>query len=1198
MSSTVSASTVPGTVSVRYSADDLADQLGAHRPTPEQRAVIEAPLEPMLVIAGAGSGKTATMADRVVYLVANSLVRPDQILGVTFTRKAAGELRERITGKLQQLAALGLISAEELAHDSAEGPFGEALAVDTRELLSPAVSTYHSYANTLVAEYGLRIGVEPDVTLIGQAQSWQIVSELVASYDRGEQLLAADQSPGSLPAAVLRLAGDCAEHVREPEEVEDFLHEELARFDRLCAAAKNGPTGDQQKLAANLRVRAETAELARRYQRRKDESGFMDYGDLLRYATRIARDVPEAGAAEREKFRVVLLDEFQDTSYAQLELFAGLYGRGHGHAVTAVGDPHQSIYGFRGASAGQLFSFPEVFPRVDAESGSRSPAPVSQLTVAWRNSQDILSAANRLADPLSRPHFSDAAHRRLLEELRPLVPRPGAGPGTLRLGWYATEKEENAAIVEQLQNASASADDGEQPGITRAVLARTRAQLESIAEALRAAHIPCEVIGAGGLLGTPEINEVLAYLHVVADPNRSDAMMRILAGARHRLGAKDLYVLGRYAKTLQRRRSQSGAARAGAEEPGSAYPVVPELHEGSSLVEAVDRIPQAQDAAAEIGISSAAHTRLIELRDLLRRLRRWSSTDLTSLVERIIAETGLDIEVAVRPWHDRHHGRRQLDRFLEYAEQFSLTTENPDLLAFLSWVEAAEAEEQGLSQADVEPDPQAVQLLTVHASKGLEWDVVVVAGLRDGKFPAGKADRWTGKNGLLPAPLRGDRHSIPQWDSEQETLQFWFAAEGTKPPIKAFEGSTLKDDTVAFQTEEERRLAYVGTTRAREVLIATAACFYGSSQGKSPSAFLEELKQLAEEQDRPEFILHWAEVEDMRTNPQAESSMSAVWPYDPLKGPAVIVNGQEQPPSGEDRRQALERAAQRVRDASAARDDDAATPGDEPVARGEEASPRARTAWEQEAQWIVDRLRSAQHGVRAPHMPTHLSASRYVSMARDPAGAAERARRPLPSRPSQAARRGTAMHAWLEEHFGSEAPLDVDVPEVPGDEALETAFGLNEMKETFLHSPWAQRHVFAMEIPVETTVEGVTLRGRIDAVFGRDSAGHDVGAARHAAWEMLSSDERTTKMRQCSWDLVDWKTGAVPVGEDLQLKSLQLAVYRLAFARLYGVELETISAAFHYVEHNRTITLDQLAGETELADLLRDARRYFSAGPQ
>ena len=1179
MSSTVSSTTVPGPVGLRYSADDLADELGAHRPTAEQRAVIEAPLEPMLVVAGAGSGKTATMADRVVYLVANSLVRPDQILGVTFTRKAAGELRERISGKLQQLAGLGLISAAELAHENAEGPAGETLAVDTRELLTPVVSTYHSYANTLVGEHGLRIGVEPDVTLIGQAQSWQIVSELVASYDRGERLLAADQSPGSLPAAVLRLAGDCAEHVREPEEVERFLHEELVRFDRLCAAAKKGPSADQQKLAANLRARAETAELARRYQRRKDDSGFMDYGDLLRYATRIARDVPEAGAAEREKFRVVLLDEFQDTSYAQLELFAGLYGRGHGHAVTAVGDPHQSIYGFRGASAGQLFSFPEVFPRVDAESGSRSPAPVAQLTVAWRNSQDILSAANHLAGPLRRPQFSDVAHRRLLDDLQPLVPRPGAGPGTLRIGWYATEKEENAAIVEQLQNASAGTDEAGRTGITRAVLARNRAQLESIAEALRAAHIPCEVIGAGGLLGTPEVNEVLAYLQVVADPNRSDAMMRILAGARHRLGSKDLYALGRFARTLQRRRSQPGGEGVAADEPGRAYPVVPELHEGSSLVEAVDRIPQTPEAAAEFGVSSAAHSRLVELRDLLRRLRRWSSTDLTSLVERIIAETGLDIEVAVRPWHDRHHGRRQLDMFLEYAEQFSLTTENPDLLAFLSWVEAAEAEEQGLSQADVEPDPEAVQLLTVHASKGLEWDVVVVAGLREERFPAGKSDRWTGKKGMLPAPLRGDRHSIPQWDSEQETLQFWLSAEGTKT-VKAFEGPTLKDDTVAFQREEERRLAYVGTTRAREVLIATAACFYGSSQGKQPSAFLEELKQLAEEHDRPELILDWAEIDDMTSNPQAESSMSAVWPYDPLAGPVTSLDGQEQPRPGNDRREALAAAAQRVRDASAA--------------RAGEGPPPVRTAWEQEAQWIVDRLRSAQQGVRAPHMPTHLSASRYVSMARDPAGAAERARRPLPARPSQAARRGTAMHAWLEEHFGSEAALDLDVPEVPGDEALETAFGLDEMKETFLRSPWAERAVFAMEIPVETTVEGVTLRGRIDAVFGRDESGHDVGAARHAAWEMLSPEARTARMRECSWDLVDWKTGAVPVGEDLRVKSLQLAVYRLAFSRLYGIELEKISAAFHYVEHNRTITLDHLAGEMELAELIRNARRHFA----
>ncbi|HKS02440.1 MAG TPA: ATP-dependent helicase, partial [Arthrobacter sp.] len=506
----------------RFSPEELSVLLGEKNlPTAEQSAIISSPLSPRLVIAGAGSGKTATMADRVVWLVANGWVKPEEVLGVTFTRKAAGELASRIRAKLSALQR------------SATGGSGDAVAgaLLSADALEPKVSTYHSFASGIVSDYGLRLGIERDVVLLGGAQAWQLASEVVEAFDGEYSHFRVAKS--TLVRAVIQLAGECAEHLQDPDGVRGWLMERLAEFEALpyMAGAKKNPTQAAGELGAMLRTRASVAELVGRYAEAKRARGALDFGDLVALAARVAREVPLAAQMERQRYKVVLLDEFQDTSHAQLVLFSRLFG--DGHAVTAVGDPNQSIYGFRGASAGQLFHFVNEFPVcVDDASqpgtASRRPAPVSYLTTAWRNGRNILAAANLISAPLSAAAAqSGPAGQRTsgaAVEVPALQPSPAAVQGRVVLGRFATDEDEAAAIAKDLLKFRATDFDASSPGVqpAMAVLCRRRAQMECLRKEFEATGIPYEIVGLGGLLDTPEIVDLVSTLRVLADPGRSD----------------------------------------------------------------------------------------------------------------------------------------------------------------------------------------------------------------------------------------------------------------------------------------------------------------------------------------------------------------------------------------------------------------------------------------------------------------------------------------------------------------------------------------------------------------------------------------------------------------------------------------------------------------------------------------------------
>ncbi|WP_200206634.1 ATP-dependent helicase [Micromonospora coerulea] len=1074
----------------RYTPVELAKLLRLPAPTREQAAIIAAPVEPLLVVAGAGSGKTETMAARVVWLVANSYVRPEQILGLTFTRKAAGELAHRVRTRLDQL----IRRVGRQGRDPHEDPLaGE-----------PTVSTYHSYAGRIVTEHGLRAGYEPTTRLLTEASRWQLVDLLVRNYDG--DMSDVERMPSTITDAVLALAGELDEHLVDP----DTLAAWTGRFFADVQARPGRVYADVRKALRLQQTRLKLLPLVRAYARRKDDFEAMDFADQLARAARVARDHPGVGVIERDRFRVVLLDEYQDTSHAQVVLLNALFGGGH--PVTAVGDPCQSIYGWRGASAGTLDRFPGEFARADG-----TPAEVLSLTTSWRNRPEILGVANALATPLRAAGAQVPELRAALSVAEPIPHRSprGAAGGTVHcalLHTYADEAEWIADSVLAAWRGAARMPAALPEHIpvpqrpTTAVLVRLRSQIPAIESALRARGLPVEVVGLGGLLDTPEVRDVVCTLRVLADPTDGAALLRLLTGARWRIGPRDLVALHRRARAIVRSRREL----TGDDGPEITVDALDE----ATLVEALADLGPAQAYSAE------GYARLRAYGMELALLRYRLDQTLPELIADIERTIGLDVEVAVRAGRDGTGdaglARGHLDALGDVAARFSGETPGATLAGFLSFLAAAEDEERGLAPGEVEVVVGAVQILTAHAAKGLEWDVVAVAGLTRGGWPGPvrNSDHWLGGLGVLPFPLRGDADGLPELGLA--------AAQDQRGVARAVEDFT--DAWRAHDEREERRLAYVAVTRPRRLLLCSGYWWgEGTKRFRGPSVFLREVHDACLDGAAGHLVDEWApEPPGDAVNPTTEVVLRAEWPADPLGA----------------RRPALADAAALVRrflaDPEPARPEDP-TAGDPDVAR-----------WRREADLLLAERAELLRWSEAVEveLPGHLSVTQLVALRRDPAALARALRRPMPTEPNPYARRGTAFHTWLEQRFGADRLLDVD--ELPGaaDEDAAPDEALTELQERFLASEWADRVPQEVEVPFATVLAGVVVRGRMDAVFARPGG---------------------------RFDVVDWKTGRQPTGREAEVAAVQLAVYRLAWAELAGVPVERVGAAFHYVRDGVTI---------------------------
>ncbi|MET7421859.1 UvrD-helicase domain-containing protein [Dactylosporangium sp. NPDC005555] len=1084
-----------------YTPVELAKLLRQPAPTAQQAAVIAAPVQPLLVVAGAGSGKTETMAARVVWLVANGHARPEQILGLTFTRKAAGELSHRIRQRLGQLV--------------------RRLGRDDLIAGEPTVATYHSYAARVVREHGVRAGFEPSTRLLTEAACWQLADAVVRGYDG--DMTAVASAPSTVVDAVLHLAGDLAEHLRAPEDVSAWT----GRFFAEVGARTGKMAKPVRDVLSRQQARLQLLPLIRLYQEKKALLEAMDFGDQLERAARVALAHPEVGTVERDRFRVVLLDEYQDTSHAQVVLLRSLFGGGH--PVTAVGDPCQSIYGWRGASAGTLERFPVEFPTVGG-----AAADELTLTTSWRNRPEILDVANTLSAPLR-------AHGARVAELAPAdVLAEPASTATVHCALLPTYADEAAWIADRIvaswRLAAKAAPETFPMDIpvedrpTTAVLVRTRAQIPALENALRSRGLPVEVVGLGGLLDTPEVRDVVSVLRVLADPAEGAALLRILTGPRWRIGPRDLVALYRRARSL------AAARRAG---PVDDEPALADRLDEAVLVEALD------DPGDPAAYSEPGFARFAALGTELRRLRWRLDQPLPDLVADIERATGLDVEVAARPG-DAGLARGHLDAFSNIAARFATESEGATLSAFLAFLAAAENEERGLAPGEVEVVSGAVQILTAHAAKGLEWDVVSVAGLCNDVFPgpSNAGDHWLRGLGVLPFPLRGDSDGLPVLDLS--------AAADIKGVVRRLEAFT--EDWRHHDVREERRLAYVAVTRPRRLLLASGYWWGdGVKRARGPSIFLDEIRDRCAAGAGAVDV--WAETPAPDAqNPTAEHVPSASWPADPLGG----------------RRPLLEAAAAMVR---AAGGDAGAIVGPTPPAKPGAATERiawpaevladgSGQRWAAEADLLLAERARLTPQLNAPvevTLPGHMSVSQLVALRRDPQRLARTLRRPLPSRPDPYARRGTAFHHWLEQRFKAERLIDLD--ELPGaaDEGAAPDEALADLQARFLEGEWADRVPLDVEVPFASVIAGVVVRGRMDAVYAYPDGRYDV---------------------------VDWKTGNRPAGTDAAAAAVQLAAYRLAWSELRGLPLDRVGAAFFYVRDGVTVRPADLLDEEGLLALI------------
>lgn len=1114
--------------------------------TPEQTACIIAPPAPQVIVAGAGSGKTTVMAARVVWLVGTGQVAPEQVLGLTFTNKAAGELAERVR---KALIAAGVTDPDVIDPDN---PPGE-----------PGISTYHAFAGRLLTEHGLRIGLEPTTRLLADATRYQLAARVLR------------EAPGSYPALtrsfptlvsdLLALDAELAEHLVRPEQ--------LAAYDtgllRTLETAKLS-NAELRKIPETSEARRELLSLTRRYREAKRSRDLLDFGDQIALSAQLALTRPEVGAILREEYRVVLLDEYQDTSVAQRLLLSALFGSGPdgiatGHAVTAVGDPCQAIYGWRGASVANLDDFPEHFPHADG-----TPAARYSLSENRRSGGRLLHLANGLAAPLRAMH----------EGVEALRPAPGAErDGLVRCALLRTHAEELDWLADSIAHLVRT---GKAPGEI-AVLCRTAGDFPEIQAALVARDIPVEVVGLSGLLHLPEVADLVAVCEVLQDPGANASLVRLLTGPRWRIGPRDLALLGRRARLLVQRASH------GEDEDFDPDRRLAEAVEGidpAEVISLADALDTFLDSGGEqddrLPFSAEARIRFARLATELRDLRRSLSDPLMDVLHRVLATTGLEVELSASPQALAARRRETLANFLDVAARFAAVDGEATLLAFLGFLRTAVQYEKGLDNA-LPGGENTVKVLTAHKSKGLEWDVVAVPGLVTGQFPSGQSrDAWTSQSQVLPHALRGDTATLPVLHS--------FDAKGLKD---------FKAEMKEHQQTEELRLGYVTFTRPRTLLLGSGH-WWGPSQKKprGPSAFLDALYEHCAAGYGE--IEAWAdEPAEGEENPAlGEATADHAWPLplDPAAltrrraaadtvmahlealaaaGPVPGVYGATEPSAASDHGH-LDPLGDELFPEDDPFLDDAPFPDDEPrapdaphvpAARAPEHLParltpeesRTLASWDRDLDALAGELRRARATVRDVLVPASLSATQLLRLADDPDGFAQELARPMPRPPQPAARRGTRFHAWVESRF-EELPLPMLGPdELPGGDESDADIAderdLAELKEAFERTPYARRTPYRVETPFQITLAGRVIRGRIDAVY------------------------RTGN----TYEIVDWKTSRTNTADPLQL-----AVYRLAWAELHGLPLTDVTATFLFVRSGESVRPARLPGRPELERILLD----------
>uniref|UniRef100_A0A832I1T4 DNA 3'-5' helicase n=1 Tax=Eiseniibacteriota bacterium TaxID=2212470 RepID=A0A832I1T4_UNCEI len=720
----------------------------------EQREAVTHGEGPLLIVAGAGTGKTAVITRRIAWLIATQRARPDQILALTFTDAAAAEMESRV----DELVPYGMVGA--------------------------TISTFHAFCDRLVRDHAVELG------LTSRLQVGTRADMLVFLRERLFELPLQRYLPLGEPDRHLDALLTVFDRARD----EDVTPEAYLAFAEGLAAAAGDDAAARDRAEAEL----EKARAYGVYQRLLAEHGRVDFGSQISLALRLLRERPYLAREVRERYRWVLVDEFQDTNHVQFELVRHLVGPPDN--LTVVGDADQSIYRFRGAKVENLLGFLDAFPA----------ARVILLRRNYRSGQVILDFAHRMVRH-NDPERLEARDPRRFDKR--LIAARGI-PGEVVHWAFATASDEADAVAGAIADALAA---GARAPRDLAVLARTHAQLDPVALALRARGVRFRRAQQRGLYARPEVMLCLNALRTVADPDDGTAAYGVLGDP---LFGADPVDLARLAAAARRtNRGLLAVARRALDTADGDLT--------SATREAVARFAELHERLCATAARRPTSEVLYEFVTGSGLLGRLSAEDSAEAVERVQNLSRLFAIV------QRVGPLLRADRVPEFMRHLDLLVEAGD----------------DPQAAAAEPEDDAVQLLTAHNAKGLEFAEVFMVQLVEGRFPlAARANPID-----LPAELRRG------------------------------------GDARAEHEREERRLFYVAMTRARDRLVLAHAEDYGGRRTRKPSRFLLEALALP----APPKSRQTASAAETiaRFAPAADPSPAEAAPLPPDR-PLVLSHGQ------------------------------------------------------------------------------------------------------------------------------------------------------------------------------------------------------------------------------------------------------------------------------------------------------------------
>ncbi len=723
----------------------------------EQQAAVTHSEGPLLIVAGAGTGKTTVITRRIAWLIAQGKAKPNQILALTFTDKAAGEMEERV----DKLLPMGYVNLW--------------------------ISTFHSFAERVLKDYGLDIGLPGDFKLLTTTEQWLLVKQNLDKFD-----LDYYRPLGNATKFVHTLLKHFSRAKDEEVYPEDYL--KLAESKKLDAglgeytSKSKGKEGSDEVEEGEIKRLEEVARAYHVYQKLLLDNNALDFGDLINYCLKLFRTRPQILKHFREQFKYILIDEFQDTNYAQYELIKILAQPANN--ITVVGDDDQSIFKFRGASISNILEFKKDYPKIKE----------ILLTTNYRSTQDILDLSYKFIQQnnpyrlevklrqMSVPDVFSAAKPRTVplsgtstgvklsqgaKKLSKKLKATSQDKGQIELLTFGNMHQESCGVVNKIIELKNK--DSRVSWNDFAILVRANASAEPFLQFLRKANMPFEYVASRGLYQEAIILDLIAYFKLLDNYHESQALYRVLTTPWFRLPSGDLssllYFTNRKAVSLYEALSQAKT--------------IPLSNEGQKIVDNLLNFITKHSSFAREKTASEAYLRVIR-------------------------------DIGVSDWlvqnQDNYEVIKQanfLTAFFKKIQQFELDNTDKGLNNFLNlFTLELEAGEEGELPPSWEEGPEMVKVITVHSAKGLEFKYVFIVQLVDRRFPS------TERREVIALPNELIKEILPEGD---------------------------------VHLQEERRLFYVAMTRAKQGLYFSYALDYFGKQKRKPSQFLYELELVKKE---------------------------------------------------------------------------------------------------------------------------------------------------------------------------------------------------------------------------------------------------------------------------------------------------------------------------------------------------------------